>query len=742
MKLSVWLVTVAACGWMTQALVVNPNEVRWCVTSDKEKKKCMDLAKALGDLKSQFSLLCVQRDSPNECYETIKSLRADAVTLDGGDIYKAGEAPYNLRPLAGEDYGPAQGACYYAVAVVKAGRVSDLRNLEGKKSCHTGVGKSAGWNLPIGKLLEKGILTWDGPSSGSVEKAVSNFFSSSCAPGSKELPFLDKASKAKLCGLCIGKGDNKCVKNAAEPYYDYGGAFRCLKEDAGDVAFVKHVTVNEDTTEAERAGYELLCGNGGRAPVSDYRRCHIAFVAAHAVVARSSDDIDQRKRSAILGLLNEAENYFGVNGTQKSKFELFSSSSYGGKNLLFKDSTQSLFRLPALFNHRSYLGSEYTSALASLSSARRKGKNPLRWCCISDGEKNKCDAWDLHKRELRCLGTHSMEKCIWMIKNGEADVMSLDGGQVYLAGKCGLIPVMAEYYDDDKVCSGQATGVATGKYYAVAIVKKTNRDMSLKDLSGKSVCHTGINRTAGWNIPIGQLVADGKIDSCNIEKGAARLFGPSCAPGSQEASLCERCIGEEAAAVGSSGRHKCEFSSHERYFGYSGAFRCLVETGDVAFAKHTTVSENTDGASKEAWTKNLRSSDYELLCADGRRAPVSAYKTCHLAQAPSHAVVTRAALKTTVQEFLKDSQLKYGRSGTDREKFSLFSSERYQGKDLLFKDSTKCLVKVEADSYRDFLGAGYAKTMDGLNACAQSDLQEACEFDVCQLPRKYHSLQN
>lgn len=26
--------------------------------------------------------------------------------------------------------------------------------------------------------------------------------------------------------------------------------------------------------------------------------------------------------------------------------------------------------------------------------------------------------------------------------------MAVDGGQVYTAGKCGLIPVMAEQYDD------------------------------------------------------------------------------------------------------------------------------------------------------------------------------------------------------------------------------------------------------------------------------------------------------
>lgn len=44
---------------------------------------------------------------------------------------------------------------YYAVAVVKKGTEFKLNELRGKKSCHTGLGRSAGWNIPMGKLYKQ-----------------------------------------------------------------------------------------------------------------------------------------------------------------------------------------------------------------------------------------------------------------------------------------------------------------------------------------------------------------------------------------------------------------------------------------------------------------------------------------------------------------------------------------------------------------------------------------------------------
>ena len=42
----------------------------------------------------------------------------------------------------------------------------------------------------------------------------------------------------------------RCSASNNESYFGYTGAFRCLASGSGDVAFVKHTTVPENTGEA------------------------------------------------------------------------------------------------------------------------------------------------------------------------------------------------------------------------------------------------------------------------------------------------------------------------------------------------------------------------------------------------------------------------------------------------------------------------------------------------------------
>lgn len=46
----------------------------------------------------------------------------------------------------------AGASSYYAVAVVKKGSGVTWETLRGKRSCHTGIGRTAGWNIPMGLI--------------------------------------------------------------------------------------------------------------------------------------------------------------------------------------------------------------------------------------------------------------------------------------------------------------------------------------------------------------------------------------------------------------------------------------------------------------------------------------------------------------------------------------------------------------------------------------------------------------
>ncbi|XP_059200279.1 transferrin-a [Centropristis striata] len=676
------------------AAVFAETKVKWCVKSDKEFEKCQ----ALSAINPVFT--CVKKANTLDCIIAIKDATADAITLDGGDIYTAGLKPYELHPIIAEDYGESSSeTCYYAVAVVKKGTDFKFNQLNGKKSCHTGLGKSAGWNIPIGTLLSMNYITWDGIENEPVEKAVSRFFVESCAPGATR--------DSSLCKLC--KGD--CSRSHNEPYYDYAGAFQCLKDGKGDVAFVKHLTVPAD----EKANYELLCKDNTRAPIDSYKTCHLARVPAHAVVTR--------KDKVLSDLI-----WTSLNSTVG--FNLFSSEAYApSKNLMFKDSATRLLRLPEITDFFLYLGAEYTSIAHSLKKvATESTSTALKWCAVGHAETTKCDTWSAFstvegsEAAIECESAPTVEDCMKKIMRQEADAMAVDGGQVYTAGKCRLVPAMVEQYDN-ALCS--TPGAAASSYYAVAVVKESS-GLTWETLKGKRSCHTGVGRTAGWNIPMGHI--HNQTNDCDFSK----FFVSGCAPGSdQNSSFCKQCGGSETPTVGDNS--KCRASAEEKYYGYAGAFRCLVEgAGDVAFVKHTTVPENSrTGQTAPEWAKPVNPDEYRLICPGKDRVPISEYASCHLAQVPAHAVVTRPDKYNDVVSVLLDQQSKFGPDSSAQ--FKMFESPN--GKNLLFKDSTRCLQQVPAGtSYESFLGKYYMNAMKSLRQCSKStpDLETACTFHSCQ----------
>nr|CAS89159.1 transferrin [Plecoglossus altivelis] len=685
-------VVSALLGFLATAVAAPAyGNVKWCVKSDKEEKKCKDLA-----TKGPFS--CIKRDGSIECIKAIHAGEADAITLDSGDIYTAGLKPYELRPIIAEHAGNEN--CYYAVAVAKKGTQFGFKDLLGKKSCHTGIEKSAGWNIPIGMLLSMDIMQWGGPEVKPVEDVVSTFFLESCVPG---------APKRSLCKLC--KGD--CSKTHNEPYYGYAGAFQCLKDGKGDVAFVNHLTV----PDSERDNYELLCIDGTRANMDSAETCNLAKVPSHAVVGRHDPELTKHIYKSLTTVQKE------------HTFDLFSSEGYGAKDLMFKDSTQRLVELPPTMDFFLYLGADYLSTIRSLKKEQTKESTAaIKWCTVGHAEKVKCDKWNVNSMDdngvtkIECENGFTTEDCIQKIMRKEADAMSLDGGAVYTAGVCGLVPVMAEQYNSDSCTSPASSSPMSYSYYAVAVVKKSS-GLTWETLKDKTSCHTAMGRTAGWNIPMGLIHR--QTGNCNFSD----FFTEGCAPGAKiDSKFCKKCAGS-GKPVGDDS--KCKANSEERYFGYDGAFRCLAENaGDVAFIKHSIVEENTNG-NGPSWAKNLESKNFEIICPGKAPHPVQKFLDCNLAKVPTHAVVTRNEIASKVVSILQEQQARFGSGGTDPI-FKMFESD--DGKNLLFKDKTQCLQDLsKGTTYKDFLGNDYMNAMMSLRSCTDytSDLEKSCELRRC-----------
>nr|XP_008264425.2 inhibitor of carbonic anhydrase [Oryctolagus cuniculus] len=673
-------------GALGLCLADDERTVRWCTVSDHETAKCS----AFRDNIQKVSLedgpfvSCVRRTSYLECFLAIRANEADAVSVDGDSIVSAGQEPYLLKPIVIEYYMSKDGepqTYHYVVAMVKRDTSFQLNQLQGKKSCHPGL-----WNIPVE------VLT----SHGSSAAAAAKVFSSSC------VPCADAKTLPQLCELCAGRGKDKCACSSHEPYFGYSGAFKCLEDGAGDVSFVRHMTVFENLpNKADRDRYELLCPDNTRKPVDEYEQCHLARVPSHAVVARSVDG----KEDLIWELLDRAQAHFGKDST--SGFQLFRSPY--GRDLLFTDAAQGFMRVSPKIN---------TKHVSSIQRLKRGmgDSHRVQWCAVGPHERAKCDQWSaVSGGALACTTEDSPEDCIAAIMKGEADAVSLDGAFIYVAGRCGLVPVLAESYNTTNATEKlECVNRPIEGHYAVAVVKKSDADITWTSLRGRKSCHPAVGTSAGWNIPMGLIY--NQTGSCKLDE----FFSHSCAPGSApDSRLCALCGG------GSDSAHVCAPNSQEKYYGSSGAFRCLVEKGDVAFVKHSTVLHNTGGRNPEAWAKDLKPEDFELLCPNGTRKPVTEAHSCHLGIVPNHAVVSRKEKADFVRRILFNQQELFGRDGFEYRMFQLFGSS--SSKDLLFSDDTECLANLQnKTTYEKYLGPEYLTAIADVKQCLTSKLLDAC----------------
>ncbi|XP_021352485.1 melanotransferrin-like isoform X1 [Mizuhopecten yessoensis] len=725
MKTVLWSLFLLASPILQVSGDVSDTVLRWCVTNRAEETKCQAFEVAVAMLKVDGTYTgnvvpsCVKGVDSYECMRLIQSGDADVMALDTGQGYFAGHQ-HNMMPFLAETY-RSQSLHYYSVAVIRSNDLSlTINNLRGKKVCFPGIGMGAGWVYPMGLMLEANMIPIQ--ECNAVVKSVTNFFGDMCLPGALSSfynPFGNNPTS--ICKLCTGVLEERC--STSDPYAGYDGAFNCLKSGQGDVAFLRHDTVEmmlANSTE-QLQDYSLLCQDGSRRSLGQYDQCNFGKIISNMVMTSSLKQ--DAEVTAYKTFLLQAASWFGPNGQYSSRFRMFSSLDwdyFGRRDLMFSDVTEGLIDVGVNNTYYKWVDPEFYRKVSSLNYCPL---NWARWCVISKDEKSKCqtmlmafEAKDLRPR-LDCILGSSTDNCMSMIANGDADLMNLDPGDVYTAGrKYGLKPIASEDY-----------GNMNSSFYVVAVARKRDHYMTLFNLKKKRACLPGIGRGDGWIVPVNIFIETEQFlpQHCTIFENLGQLFVRSCIPGAVDKlynptqkpiSLVEGCA--------SGGAKKGRRNSDDYYYGATGAFRCLVEKGgDIAFVRHLTVRDNTDSRNRAIWARNRRADDYELMCKDGSRTQIDNWRNCHLGKVPANAVVT-AQYKSEEEKHIYWQLMNYGQQFFSSDilgDFNMFDSGKWSSKswssDLIFTDDAVRLMKVEParQNYKTYLGRSFINQIENLH---------------------------
>ena len=272
-----------------------------------------------------------------------------------------------MRPIASEDYGTmTEKPVQYSVAVVKrTDLTTNLWNLRTKRTCGTSIGDLSGWHVPVNYLISIKELY---VKNCMIPKVAGEYFGRSCVPGALD-PDYDtlKTNPRSLCLRCYSKGADYCSRSQVEYYYGDAGAFRCINEGHGDVAFVRHTAVMSNTDgrnidqwarPLRQTDFELLCKDGRRKSIEKYAECHLMKVPARIIMISNSRDAAEQ--GYLWNMLNYAQQLFGSD--TNPEFQMFQ-SPIQHSDLIFSDSCTQLYKIEE--DLESYIGNDILQTIIS-----------------------------------------------------------------------------------------------------------------------------------------------------------------------------------------------------------------------------------------------------------------------------------------------------------------------------------------------------------------------------------------
>jgi hypothetical protein len=156
---------------------------------------------------------------------------------------------------------------------------------------------------------------------------------------------------------------------------------RCLVEGGGEIAFMKHTTILENSAGRNPSfwsrnvipdDFELLCRDGTRATYNEYRKCNLGRVSANALVTHAHRPKEQIE--AYINLFLLAQQFYGSRYSEDYTFKMFL-SEYNYPDLIFSDATSQLSAVPEFKrSYKEYLGHEFLKSMSLVDCSFATGR--------------------------------------------------------------------------------------------------------------------------------------------------------------------------------------------------------------------------------------------------------------------------------------------------------------------------------------------------------------------------------
>ncbi|XP_053678924.1 transferrin [Anopheles nili] len=319
---------------------------------------------------------------------------------------------------------------------------------------------------------------------------------------------------------------------------------------------------------------------------------------------------------------------------------------------------------------------------------------------------------------IGCVAGIDRIDCLRKVQNRQADFVLADPEDAYVA---------SHFNNQDFVVFSEVRSAeeptAPFRYEGIMLVRVADGFTSLADLRGKRSCHTGFGRNVGYKIPVARLLRAGILklpvgdDALSpVERelaGLSELFSASCLPGTYStdagvesllkdrySSLCQRCSNPQQCA------------KDDKYAGYGGAIRCLVENGgDVAFTKTIFVRKyfglpvTPGGTAAPALNPDARAADYAYLCEDGTTRPIAdGTPVCSWAQRPWQVLLGNGDLSGDAVRELQAFGQRLHRLWTDAK---VSDEDRAAAKRLGIEANAPLFDRPETVAPRDYLARAH-----------------------------------